>query len=152
MANLISEAIRQGIAQDLQQRASSEVSEYVSCLSKSQRSCHLEESTGEHGLADSPGSATQASLSDEEIPFDLDLSEDEGLEANQPSFVGLFRPQLFCSLLFKAQTTTRLGCSSSVSDLVSTAVDLTSPLFVEPMVDTETVLIPKLFSDVVQTQ
>lgn len=106
MANLISGAIRQGIAQGLQQRASSEVSEYVSRLSQSQRSHHLEESTGEHGLADAPGSASQASLSDEEIPLDPDLSEDEGLESDQSSFVCLFRPQLFRSLLFKAQTTT----------------------------------------------
>lgn len=109
MANLISEAIWQGIAQGLHQRASLEVSEYVSHLSHSQRSHQLEELTGDHEWADSTGSTSQASLSGEEPPFDLELSEDEGLEPDQLSFVGLFRPQMFRSLLFKAQTTTRLG-------------------------------------------
>lgn len=40
---------------------------------------------------------------------DQDLSEDEELSPDQPSFVELFKPQLFLSLLHKTKTTTRLG-------------------------------------------
>lgn len=104
MAILISEAISQGISQGLQQRASSEVSEYISRHSQSQRSHLIEGSTGDRRIAVSPASASQASLSEEETQ---DLSDDEGLEPNQPSFVGLFKPQVF--LLIQGKTTTRLG-------------------------------------------
>lgn len=112
---LILEAIRQGIAQGLQQRASSEVSSYVDHLSCSQGSRDLEESTADQDRAHSPSSASQASQSEErEIPLDPELSDDDGLETDQLSFVGLFRPQLFHSLLFKAQTTTHLGTPHSM--------------------------------------
>lgn len=152
MATSITEAIKQGTAQGLQQRASSEVSDYISRLSQSQGSHQFEDSTGERRLAYSPGSASQASLPGEETPHDLELSDDEGLEPDQPSFVGLFRPQVFRSLLFKAQTTTRLGCPLPLAEPVYTAVDPSTSLFVEPTVQRDTVPALKLFSDVVQRQ
>lgn len=43
------------------------------------------------------------------MQHDIDLSDDEGLMPDQPAFVGLFRPQLFRSLLHKAKITTRQG-------------------------------------------
>lgn len=101
VAALILEAICQGIAQGLQQRAFSQVSSYVDRLSRSQGSRDLEESTADQDRAHSPGSASQASQSKEgEIPLNQELSDDDGLESDQSSFVGLFRLQLFRSLLY----------------------------------------------------
>uniref|UniRef100_A0A2D4MYP9 Uncharacterized protein n=1 Tax=Micrurus spixii TaxID=129469 RepID=A0A2D4MYP9_9SAUR len=40
------------------------------------------------------------------------MSHDEGIKPDQPVFTGLFRPQLFKSLLFKAKTTARLDIPS----------------------------------------
>lgn len=109
LAGLILEAIRQGIAQGLQQRAPCEVSDYVSQHSQPRRPHPIDDSRANRDFAASPTSASQDSLSEGEAILDQDLSDDEGLEPDQPSFVGLFRPQMFRSLLFKAQTTTCLG-------------------------------------------
>lgn len=77
-----------------------------------------------------------------------DLSEDEDMSPDQPSFVGLFKPQIFCSLLHKAKTTTRLG----ILDPAAEEVDHSLPLFQEPTFETEEVPAPKLFRDVIQRQ
>lgn len=152
LANLISESIRQGIAQGLQQRASSEVSGYVSRHSQSLRSQPIEGAGNGRSRAATPSNVSQGSLSEEDVILDQNLSEDEGLEPDQPSFVGLFRPQIFRSLLFKAQTTMRLGGVPSRSEANRVTIDPTSSLFEEPSIQAEVVPAPKLFSDVVQRQ
>lgn len=79
------------------------------------------------------------------------LSDDEGLGPDQPSFIGLFCPQVFCSLLFKAISTTRLG---DLPPAASAAVpsDPEAAMFAEPTVDPETIPAPKMFTDVIQRQ
>lgn len=59
---------------------------------------------------------------------------------------------MFRSLLFKAQTTTRLGGASSRVESDPTTIDPTTSLFQESSVQTEVVPAPKLTSDVVQRQ
>lgn len=95
LATLIAESIRQGIAQGLQQKAPSEVSSYVSRHGQSLLSHPVEGPRDDGAHAPSPDRISQDSRSDDGIMLDQDLSEDEGLEPNQPSFVGLFRPQMF---------------------------------------------------------
>lgn len=75
---------------------------------------------------------------------EAELSEDE----DQPSFVGLFKPQLFRSLLHKAKVTTRLGSISQPSPSEGTNPDSLVPLFEEPVVETEEIPGPKLFREV----
>lgn len=69
---------------------------------------------------------------------DQDLSEDEDLSPDQPSFVGLFKLQLFRSLLHKAKTTTRLGLSRQ------------TPTPRGDTFEAEEIVGPKLFNDVLQ--
>ncbi|XP_034290509.1 uncharacterized protein LOC117675694 [Pantherophis guttatus] len=156
LAELVSVSIRQGIAEGLQQRASSEASSYVSQQSRSVRAQMVADPVQCEERADSPENASQGSLSEGEIAPDQDLSEDEGLEPDQPSFIGLFKPQLFRSLLFKAQNVTGLGISSTPSSQGASTPSSQHPssslLFQEPSIRAEVVPAPKLFSDVVQRQ
>ncbi|XP_058017525.1 uncharacterized protein LOC131187272 [Ahaetulla prasina] len=92
-----------------------------------------------------------ASVSEEEDAGD-NLSEDEGLGPDQPSFVGLFKPHLFRSLLFKALATTGLGGSAAPSADPLALPSTSTNLFVEPTVPAETIPAPKMFVDVVQRQ
>lgn len=165
LAVLISEAIRHGISQGLQQRSSSEASVH-SCTHQASRepTCQEDvEDSREVGdtvdsleeareVGDTVDSASHDSLSDGEIVADHDLSDDEGLEPDQPSFIGLFRPQMFRSLLYKAQMVTHLGGASATTQSSSSSVDATSSLFQEPTVQKGVVPAPKLFSDVVLRQ
>lgn len=79
------------------------------------------------------------------------MSDDEGLGTDQPSFIGLFHPQLFCSHLLKAIATTRLGNPSPATS-VSVSSDLAAAMFAESTVVPETIPAPKLFTDVIQCQ
>ncbi|XP_060547127.1 uncharacterized protein LOC132711664 [Pantherophis guttatus] len=152
IASLISMAIRQGIAEGLHQRAPSEASEMQSHQSHSHRHQESRDTVIHQESHDSPQSKSQDSLSEGEIISDQDLSEDEGLEPDQPAFVDLFNSQMFRSLLFKAQITTRMRLPSSSSGSSSLSSDPTTSVFLEPTVRTEVVPAPKLFSDVVQRQ
>lgn len=57
----------------------------------------------------------------------MTFSDNEGLGPDQPAFSGLFRLQVFKSLLFKAQNTTRLGCTPPTQEQVLSELDLTIP-------------------------
>lgn len=92
-----------------------------------------------------------ATASEHEEAPDAALSDDEGLIPDQSPFIGLFNPQLFRSLLFKAIATTRLGEIPPAVSTPSTS-DPASALFAEPVVAPETVPAPKLFLDVLQRQ
>lgn len=80
LASLISNAIRQGIAEGLYQRAPSEASDLESHHSHSHRPQVSRESETHQEGRNSPHSDSQDSLSEREILPDQELSEDEGLE------------------------------------------------------------------------
>lgn len=153
LAGLISTAIRQGISEGLQKKASSPSSSSSGShrsLSRAPEAHQEVQDTREP--AEAEDSASQDSLSEGEIPVDQDLSEDEGLEPDQPSFVGLFRPQMFRSLLYKARAVTKLGGSQPSATSTVPTPDLASALFQESTVQAEVIPAPKLFSDVVNRQ
>ncbi|XP_060542672.1 neuronal membrane glycoprotein M6-b isoform X1 [Pantherophis guttatus] len=153
LASLIADSIGKGIAQGLQERASSRISEYLEDQASSLRSQPLDGNSQGQERQRSPSRDSQSSISlEEEAIIDQELSEDEGLEPDQPSFVGLFCPQMFQSLLFKAQMTTRLGIPTSKPKDSSNIIDSMANLFEEPAVAAETIPAPKLFSDVLQRQ
>lgn len=160
LAQLIADSIKQGIAQGLQERSLSKVSDYLSRHTPSVRSQPLRASSHSPPRAISPSRAvspsrvSQTSLSegDEQPIIDQELSDDEGLEPDQPSFVGLFKPQMFRSLLHKAQVTTGLGIPPTNPQPQPSASTFSSALFELPAVQTEIVPAPKLFLDVLQRQ
>lgn len=53
--------------------------------------------------------SSEYSDSHENMDREMELSEDKSLSPDQPDFIGLFRHQLFKSLLYKAKTTARLA-------------------------------------------
>lgn len=71
---------------------------------------------------------------------------------DQPAFVGLFQPQIFKSLLHKAKTSTKLGITQIPSESAQGSADPANPLFAEPSIESEEVLTPRLFLDIVQRQ
>lgn len=91
------------------------------------------------------------SLAGEDIR-DQDLSDDEDLSPDLPSFMGLFKPQIFRSLLHKAKTTTSLGLAQKSSKPNPGVVAPSVPLFEEPIFEAEEIPGPKLFKDVLQRQ
>lgn len=100
----------------------------------------------------SAAASSQASLSGEDLQRDLDLLDNEDLMPDQPTFVGLFCPQLFKSLLHKAKTTTQHG---TVQTAPVTATGLDNPvdlLFAEPTIELEEIPAPRLFLDIVHRQ
>lgn len=158
LASLISEAIRQGISQGLQQKAdqASEPSAQTGAPFRGSSLSDKDEAEAINEADDVLETGSHDSLSEGEILPDQDLSEDEGLEPDQPAFIGLFRPQLFRSLLHKAQAVTGLGLhslpASDSSVPSSTVAGPSQSLFQEPSVHKEIIPAPKLFSDVVLRQ
>lgn len=104
----------------------------------------------EQDLAESVAVEDPASLSDTEQVQDAALSDDDDLVPDQSPFIGLFRPQLFRSLLHKAIATTHLGQPAAAP--ASSSSDPATAMFAEPVVDPETIPAPKLFLDVLQRQ
>ncbi|XP_060541940.1 uncharacterized protein LOC132710243 [Pantherophis guttatus] len=145
---IIARAIQQGLAQGLQQGLfQPPPPPPVSHAQPRQAQSAL---SADHQY--SPEPSNQGSLSDEEESRELSLSDDEGLTLDQPAFIGLFRPQLFRSLLYKALAVTRLGSSSTAGTTLPEGADPASSLFAEPAVEPELIPAPKLFTDVVQRQ
>ncbi|XP_058021153.1 uncharacterized protein LOC131189195 [Ahaetulla prasina] len=108
-------------------------------------------SVSEQGGQHSPDQSEHDSIFEEGIPPVDALSEDEGLDIDQPPFVGLFKPQLFKSLLYKAQVSTGLGDVSSSKNRFPTGEGPSgSPS--EPSTSNDMVPAPKLFTEVVQRQ
>lgn len=111
----------------------------------------MDDHISDHELSGSPTSADQGSLSETDEVLESALSDDEGLFPDQSPFIGLFRPQMFCSLLFKAMATTRLREVPSSSTVLS-SLDPASALFAELTIDLKTIPAPKLFLDVLHRQ
>lgn len=86
--------------------------------------------------APSSGSSGQESLAGVDLR-EQEMSEDEDLAPDQPAFVGLFKPQLFHSLLHKAKATTGLGISRLSATDPGEGVSSSAPLFEEPTIETE---------------
>lgn len=101
-------AIQKGVQVELQRRTSSWVAGSA-CSNVDLEGSLLEEGQVSPGVsAPSVAPSAHPSYADEDA-WEGDLSDDEDLAPDQPSFVGLFKPQLFRSLLHKVKLTTRLG-------------------------------------------
>lgn len=102
----------------------------------------------------SSSSAPQASVSSdesemgEELPEEMEFSEDENFVPDQPVFTGLFRPSVFRSLLHKAKLITKFGLTPSET---SRTTSLHDPLFQVSKPDKDTIPCPPLFSEVVKS-
>lgn len=128
---LLTRAIREGFAQCLQQVGLPAI--------PAQPSQHreLEDIASDHEPEDYDYSGEQASTSEPDKAPESALSDDEGLLPDQSPFISLFRPQMFCSLLFKAIATTRLGEVPSPATSPP-AQDPATTLFAEPTIAPET--------------
>lgn len=92
---------------------------------------------------------TEDSVWDEEDPDEMELSEDEDLALNRPSFMGLFHPSMFKSLLHKAKLTTNMG----ISGMQPSQQGDSHPhgnLFQLPKPEQDFIPCPELFTEVVQ--
>lgn len=150
LVSFLQAAIKKGVQAELQHRTSSWVSS--ACSQHEGEGSLLDVDHAATGVAGSSASpSVHLSLSGEEVR-EGDLSEDEDLAPDQPSFVGLFKPQLFRSLLHKAKLTTRLGSTSSQPSSSQTDTTPAVPLFEEPVIETEEIPGPSLFREVLRKQ
>ncbi|XP_034281058.1 uncharacterized protein LOC117670189 [Pantherophis guttatus] len=160
LASYIKEAIREGVRQELHQRTSSWVSDQEgsqldvegSIISSGRGATHCGEPRNSVQIgAPSSGHSEQGSLTGADL-LDQEMSEDEDLAPDQPAFVGLFKPQLFRSLLHKAKLTTGLGVSRPSEISPKEGPSTSVPLFEEPIIESEEIPGPKIFRDVLQRQ
>lgn len=145
LASFIQGAIQKGAQLELQHRTASWVSGSAYSHVDVEGSQLAEIQDPVPATAPSRGSSDHLSLADEDIR-DQDLLDDEDLTPDQPSFVGLFKPQMFWSLLHKAKITTHLGSPRSASAAPGDTPAV--PLFKEPVFEAEEIPGPKLFRDV----
>ncbi|XP_058037681.1 uncharacterized protein LOC131197525 [Ahaetulla prasina] len=146
---MIAAAVQRGITASRQTQTHSWVSDYAASQTSHDLVHDYTTTQAEDFQVHSP---SQASLVDEGDLRDQNLSEDEDLVPDQPSFVGLFNPQLFRSLLHKAKVTTRLGVTHTAPDPTSGTTDPPLDLFSVPVIESEEVPAPKLFVEVVDRQ
>lgn len=92
----------------------------------------------------------ETETAEEDYLDDMDLSEDEGMEPNEPTFQGLFKPVLFKSLLHKARVATNLGVLQAPVTQVPSTSGPHENLFKVQKPDQDFVPFPDLFSDVIQ--
>lgn len=76
---------------------------------------------------------------------DFDLSQDEGLPPEQPTFTGLFPQALFKSLLFKAVNTAGFSMASPSLPSNAGAQGTLDPLFAEPPKAVDSIPTPPFF-------
>lgn len=99
MATIISDAIERGIAAGLQYKSSSHSTPSRASSGSRQHRSRENSASSSHEVAGSPSQPSV--FGEEECPVsDSDLLEDEGLPPDPPTFVGLFKPAVFRSLLF----------------------------------------------------
>lgn len=150
LAAYIHQAILQGLAADRQRRTASWVSESPSQIDV-EGSCLSTDGDKVPLWAHSVISASaHGSVLGEDLK-DPDLSDDEDLSPDLPSFVGLFKPQMFRSLLHKAKLTTGLG-SPPPAPSSGEGTSQSIPLFEEPTIESEEIPGPKLFREVLTKQ
>lgn len=114
----------------------------------------LYESTGKVVGSQSPLPSHHSNLSlmSEEDMADFNLSEDEGVLLDKPTTTGLFRHDLFKTLLFKANTTANMEVLIGQSEGCTYPKDPTCLPFIEPVTEKDIIPSPKLFVDVIQRQ
>lgn len=95
---------------------------------------------------------SKASLAGDEEMGDYELSEDEGISPGKPTYTGLFWPNLFKTLLFKAKTTANMGITGGMTDTSTEPQDPCTSLFMEQVTVQEMIPSPKFFVDVIQQQ
>lgn len=103
MRDVIASAIFQGIAQGLKERADRSGQGHKSKSKTPRPSLHL------------PSVVSAESVSEGEDLAEPDLSENEGLVPDKPAFMGLFKPSLFKSILYKAKVITHLEASPTTT-------------------------------------
>lgn len=77
------------------------------------------------------------------------LSDDEDLAPDQPSFIGLFKPQVFRSLLHKAKIITGLGLKEPQPETSADPSIPSAALFTELAFEAEEIPGPKMFRDII---
>ncbi|XP_034296175.1 lamina-associated polypeptide 2, isoforms alpha/zeta-like [Pantherophis guttatus] len=92
--------------------------------------------------------SSEDSEQEEELPEELEFSEDEGLAPDTPAFSGLFRPSLFKSLLHKARQITNMGAPPAEPSAASAPHEA---LFSSSKPGRDFIPCPQLFSDVLQS-
>lgn len=101
----------------------------------------------------SPSRHSEQSLMDEEDVFDYNLSGGEEEAAlDRPQSMGLFRPELFKTLLHTAKATANMGVSMTHAQNASEPRNSNKLLFTEGVTEQEGIPSPKLFIDTVQRQ
>lgn len=99
-----------------------------------------------------PSIHSEASLEGEEELGDFEFSEDERVSLEKPMYFGLFCPNLFKTLLFKAKTTANMGRMESLADYPMEPKDPCASLFTEQVTAQEVIPSPKFFVDVIKRQ
>lgn len=89
---------------------------------------------------------------DEGEAFDHNLSEDEKVSADRPRSTGLFRHEMFKTLLHQAKITANMGVTLSTSEVPLTSRDSNTLLFTEAVTEQQAIPSPKLFVDRIQRQ
>lgn len=150
--SVIADAIKQGIAAGIQQIHHAD---YLPLGPASEQGFNLDpmiqyESADLHETYASDHSHNQDQVSDYEGHQELELSEDEGMQPEQPSFTDLFPPGLFKSLLYKAINSANLGQQSNEPPKEQPGPS--DPLFNQATAHADIVPSPQLFMDVVQKQ
>lgn len=82
---------------------------------------------------------------------DYNLSDDERVIPNKPATMGLFRHDLFHSLLHKAKTMANMGALIGQQEGSLDPLDPTA-LFTKPVTEQEVIPLPRLFINVIQCQ
>lgn len=144
--DIIAEAIKQGIAADLQQKVA-RAPEGTSVHSTEPR----ETNPPVGSLSPAYSQDDQSSVSEEGEIREANLSADEGMAPEQPAFSGLFQPSLLKSLLFKAKTSGNFRTKSLAAAVRPQTVSAET-IFSVQTTKAETVPTPKIFVDLVQRQ
>ncbi|XP_058041200.1 uncharacterized protein LOC131199441 [Ahaetulla prasina] len=99
-----------------------------------------------------PSHHSEDSFLGEEDIAEYNLSEDEESAPDKPAPTGLFRHELFYTLLHKAKVTANMGVALRQSEGASDPSDPNKFLFTEPVSEQRVIPSPKLFLDTIQRQ
>ncbi|XP_039180626.1 DBIRD complex subunit ZNF326 isoform X2 [Crotalus tigris] len=150
MQLLISQAIAQGVASTLQQKARPESGipshSNVSYLSQAEAAAY------QGSVSPSNSSMSRGSFIGDDEQTEQEMSEDENLSPDLSPFMSVFNPALFKSLLHKARSTAQIGSEGAPQAEPSTNQGPTSQVFSEPTFTQQDIPCPPLFLNIVQRQ
>lgn len=125
MQEVIAKAISQGIAKGFQQRGHRRP-RLAPQSSPVQDEVQVQRPSSPHSsLANEGTTSGRVDLDEQE------LSADEGLVMEAPSFPGLFKPAMFKFILFKAKASTQVSVTTGPDPGTKAAQDLSEGLFAE---------------------